>query len=496
MPIAALSLHSSPAIDSDADVVVLLVRKTSDGPVLVSAAGYEKLAPSLAAIGVSGAAEEFVRIPAPSGTGAIGLLGIGDRPDATALRLAGGAAARKLAGVARAAFAAEELAADEASALLDGAALGAYAYLAYRSGEPKAALAAVDLHTPHDAETIGLERIRVTASANALVRDLVNESPRDLAPADLAERALAEVVDLPVETRVWDVPALEADGFGGILGVGAGSSRPPRLVRLDYAPADARLHLALVGKGITFDSGGLSLKPALSMVGMKSDMAGAAVVLAAVAALARLGVPVRVTGWLCIAENLPSATAIRPNDVLTIRGGTTVEVTNTDAEGRLVLADGIVAAGEEGPDAIIDVATLTGAQIVALGKRTSGVLGDRTLGAALVDAGEAVGEAFWPMPMPKELRSLLDSDVADLVNTKLGQTAGGMLTAAIFLREFVGTREDGTPIPWAHLDIAGPALNEGAAWGFTPAGGTGVAARTLVELVERLAALGSVPADR
>ncbi len=249
-----------------------------------------------------------------------------------------------------------------------------------------------------------------------------------------------------------DEERLAAGGFGGILGVGQGSSRGPRLVIVRYAPAGATKHLALVGKGITFDSGGLSLKPAASMVGMKYDMTGAAVVLAATLAAARLGLPVAVTAWMCIAENLPSGTAIRPNDVLTIRGGATVEVLNTDAEGRLVLADGLVAASEEQPDAIVDVATLTGAARVAMGERTIPVMGDGELGALVVAAGEAAGESYWPMPLPAELRGLLDSDVADIANAKPGSTTGGMLLAGHFLRHFVGTRGEGADavrIPWA-----------------------------------------------
>jgi leucyl aminopeptidase len=261
-------------------------------------------------------------------------------------------------------------------------------------------------------------------------------------------------------------------------------------VKVSYRPEAARRHLALVGKGITFDSGGLSLKPPVSMVGMKYDMTGAATVLAVVAAAARLGVPTRLTAWLCLAENLPSGTAIRPNDVLTIRGGRTVEVTNTDAEGRLVLADGLVAAGEEGPDAIIDVATLTGAAVVALGNRYTGVMGDAAFVTDLIATGSGADELFWPMPFPAELRKVLDSDVADLANAKPGTTAGGMLVAGTFLREFIAERadEDGetSRIPWAHLDIAGSAMNGDAPYGFTAKGPTGVAVRTLLAMAEEI----------
>jgi leucyl aminopeptidase len=329
----------------------------------------------------------------------------------------------------------------------------------------------------------------------AVVRDLVNTSPSDLYPATFADEALRVTEGLPVEVTVLDEEQLADGGYGGLLGVGKGSARPPRLVRLDYAPDGARGHVALVGKGITFDSGGLSIKPAAGMEDMKSDMAGAAAVLATVAAAARLGVPVRVSGWLALAENMPSGTAQRPSDVLTIRGGRTVEVLNTDAEGRLVLADAIVAACETGPDLVVDVATLTGAQVVALGRRVSAVMAnDDALRERLVRVAGEAGELLWPMPLPGELRASLDSAVADIAN--IGERFGGMLVAGVFLSEFVGTRGNGdgggdSNIPWAHLDIAGPAYNGQTAHGYTPKGGTGIMVRTLVRLLEDVAASGA-----
>ncbi|MES1170636.1 MAG: leucyl aminopeptidase family protein, partial [Leifsonia sp.] len=285
------------------------------------------------------------------------------------------------------------------------------------------------------------------------VRDLVNMPPSDLYPETLADAAVLLADGLPVEVDVLDPAALQAGGFGGILGVGLGSSRGPRLAVVRYSPAGARQHLALVGKGITFDSGGLSLKPAASMVGMKYDMTGAATVLAVTLAVARLGLPVRVTSWMCIAENMPSGTAARPNDVLRIRGGKTVEVLNTDAEGRLVLADGLVAASEEHPDAIVDVATLTGGARVAMGERYIPIMGDDGLVDRIIAAGAAGGEPIWHMPLPPELRGVLDSDVADIANARPGNPNGGMLVAAHFLKYFVGTvndDKDAAQIPWAH----------------------------------------------
>ncbi len=283
-----------------------------------------------------------------------------------------------------------------------------------------------------------------------------------------------------MNVSVWDPQRLADEGFGGILSVGMGSSRLPRLVRVAYAPDGAKRKVALVGKGITFDTGGISLKPNDGMQTMKSDMAGAAAVLHTVIAAARLELPVAVTGWLCLAENMPSATAQRPSDVIRIYGGTSVEVLNTDAEGRLVLADGLVRAREEEPDVMLDVATLTGAQGLALGVRTCGVMGTADVRAAVVAAADSVSEAMWPMPLPEHLHESIESKVADLRN--IGDRQGGMLSAGMFLREFVGTT------PWAHLDIARPSFNEGSPYGYTTSGGTGVAVRTLVQFLENQAA--------
>ena len=489
MTVPSLSVTDAPASRSDADVVLLAATSGTEGAEMLAVDGFEWVAAALHALGAKGSAEELTRLPGVAdGPRVVAVVGTGEGVDAAVLRLAVGSAVRQLNGITSLAIAIPTDDAEVAAATLEGAALGAYAYSEYRS-KPKSPVERITLHTPLDADGIGLERVRAVAAGVARTKDLVNASPADLFPARLAELAVEAASSAGVSAKVWDEEALATDGFGGILGVGLGSSRGPRLVRLDYAPAGASAHLALVGKGITFDSGGLSLKPMASMVGMKTDMAGAAAVLAAVVALAELRVPIRVTGWLALAENLPSGTAVRPNDVLRMHGGTTVEVLNTDAEGRLVMADGIVAASEEQPDAIVDVATLTGAQVVALGHRISGLMGDDALVAKVRAAADAVGEATWPMPLPNDLLPLLKSDVADLANTKLGVTVPGMLLAGVFLREFVGTREGSDErIPWAHLDIAGPSNNAGAAWGFTGSGGTGVAVRTLVRLGEDLVA--------
>jgi leucyl aminopeptidase len=236
--------------------------------------------------------------------------------------------------------------------------------------------------------------------------------------------------------------------------------------------------VALVGKGITFDSGGLSLKAPNAMVGMKYDMTGAAVMAAATLAAAALGSPAAITAYLCLAENMPSGSASRPNDVITILGGKTVEILNTDAEGRLVMADGLQAASAIKPDLIIDAATLTGAARIALGERYAGLMGTEDAVAQIVASAAHVGELVWPMPLPRELRALLKSDIADIANAKPGEVLGGMLLGGLFLKDFVGEG-----IPWAHLDIAGPAANSQGAWGYTPKGATGAITRTVLDVL-------------
>jgi len=281
-----------------------------------------------------------------------------------------------------------------------------------------------------------------------------------------------------------DEKALAKGGYGGILGVGLGSTRPPRLVRMTYVADKAKNSVALVGKGVTFDTGGISIKPAAGMEAMTSDMAGAAAVVATVVLAATLKLPVSVTATVPMAENMPSGTAQRPGDVLTQYGGTTVEVLNTDAEGRLILADAIVRACEDAPDYLIDTATLTGAQIVALGNRTPGVMGTDAFRDRVAALSQSVGEGGWPMPLPEELRADLDSPIADLANIT-GNRWAGMLAAAVFLQEFVAEG-----VQWAHIDVAGPAYNTGSPHGYTGKGGTGVPVRTMLAALEDIAAHG------
>lgn len=408
------------------------------------------------------------------------LVGLGDG-SAADLRIAAGNAARECGKEPSIVVIAIE--ADDAgiSALGEGALLGAYRFNDYKSETSPDNDDATDEDTGTawlvaGASEAALERARVIAGAVAGTRDLVNTPPLDLFPGSFAEIAEGYAQALGVDAQVFDVQRLADEGFGGILGVGMGSSRLPRLVRLEWKPEGSAQTVALVGKGITFDSGGLSLKPPKSMETMKSDMAGAAAVMHTVFAAARANLKVGVVGWLCLAENMPSATAQRPSDVIRIYGGKTVEVLNTDAEGRLVLADGLVRAIEESPDVVLDIATLTGAQGVALGTRTSGVMGVDEVRAEVVAAADAVAEPMWPMPLPQHLRKQLDSKVADLQN--IAGPAGGMLSAGVFLQQFVGDAK------WAHLDIARPAYNEESAYGFTPGGGTGAGVRTLFQFLE------------
>lgn len=492
MTVPALSTSDRPALEIEGDVLVLGVRKTDDGPQLLGDdLALQPLQLALEAIGVTGAHDEVRRLPGGYGaTESIALVGLGGgEVTVDDLRYAAGSAARQLRGIDSLVIALPASTEDEALAVLEGAALGAYGYTAYRNASLESAkppAATIVVVTPAGSDAL-VQRATTIATAVHTVRDLVNAPPSDLYPETFAAEATALAGHDGLSVEVLAEPELEAGGFGGILGVGQGSTRGPRLVKVAYTPEQAERHLALVGKGITFDSGGLSLKPPASMIGMKYDMTGAATVLAVVIAAARLKLPLRVTAWLCLAENLPSGTAIRPNDVLRIRGGKTVEVLNTDAEGRLVLADGLVAASEEQPDAIIDVATLTGAASIALGTRYVGTMGDRELVGRVVAAGDRVGETLWPMPIGPELRPLLASDIADIANVKPGNTAGGMLIAAAFLRDFIGESTEGTPIPWAHLDIAGPANNGAAGWGFTGKGPTGVAVRALIEFAREFA---------
>jgi leucyl aminopeptidase len=499
MTVARITLAETDSAIVETDAVLLAARPGSDrsgsgrveliGDIRLDGIESAELADHLAVVGFAAARDELVRLPRGS-SGSVAVIGLGSDITPDALRSGVGSAIRQLAGTSGVSIGIP--AADDAQlrAIMEGAALGSYSYTGLRSATLDAArpaVAAICVRTDAASATSILTRSTALAQAVALTKDLVNAPPSELYPQALADAATSASAGLPIEVTVWDQEQLEHDGFGGIAGVGRGSVRPPRLVKLSYRPTGSRHHIALVGKGITFDSGGISLKPPVSMVGMKYDMAGAAAVLAAITAVARLELPVRMTAWLCIAENMPSGSAIKPNDVLRIRGGRTVEVLNTDAEGRLVMADGLAAASEERPDAIVDVATLTGAAVVALGHRYAAVMGEDALVKRVLDAASSAGELLWPMPLPSELRATLSSEVADIANATPGSGAGGMLLAGVFLQEFVGRVDEGADssrIPWAHLDIAGPAQLKGSPYAFVGKGATGVAVRTLIRLAE------------
>lgn len=345
--------------------------------------------------------------------------------------------------------------------------------------------AAVDIKFAKDFKKDALDRGQKLANAVLAAIDLINSPANKIYPETFVEKALEIASPLKLKSKVLDEKALKAGGYGAILSVGSGSVRPPRLLSLNYKPKGAKKHLVLVGKGITFDSGGLSLKPAASMGTMKYDMAGAASVLAAIVAIASLELNIEVTSIMCLAENMPSATATRPGDVITSLSGKTIEVTNTDAEGRLVLADGISHALGLKPDYLVDIATLTGAISVALGGRLFGVFGDEDIVAKGLEASQTAGEDGWHLPMPTHLDEMLASEVADYANTKNGNAFGGSSVGALFLEKFAKTNSETDP-EWLHLDIAGAAWNTEGPRGVTPKGATGIGIRTLVQLAENL----------
>jgi leucyl aminopeptidase len=511
----SLATSESAPETAQADVLVIGVIQGSEGP--AAAPGLDgvdealggDLAETLTALGATGELEELTKIPGGGKLPATLVLavGLGAAPEAgTAfdpekLRRAAGAALRAVSsktgaakkgsanggdapGPATVTVALPSLTPQEAEAVTTGALLGAYSFRRYRS-EAAADLTIGVLTGSGNADAT--RRGEIVARAVNLVRDLVNTSPLDLPPAALAAEAERAAGPVGVAVEVLDEAALKVGGYGGLTGVGQGSIRPPRLVRLAYSHPEAAKTVAFVGKGITFDSGGLSLKPPKSMETMKCDMSGAAAVLAATVAVAELGLPVNVVGYLCAAENMPGGAAQRPSDIITIYGGKTVEVLNTDAEGRLVLADGLARAAEDNPDVVIDVATLTGAATVALGRRTAGVMASSDSFAASVAAVmREAGEPAWAMPFPEELRSGLDSTVADMTNVSPDRE-GGMMIGGLFLKEFA---PDGAA--WAHLDIAGPAFNEKAPFGYTPKGGTGAAVRALIAIAAETAS-GRLP---
>ncbi|HEX5994972.1 MAG TPA: leucyl aminopeptidase [Jiangellales bacterium] len=455
---------------------------SADGPRV--GAGSEELAEVLAIDAAealrredkSGKAGELLRLPGTGDIARVVLVGVGDGSPA-AFRKAGAAVARAARGMARLATTVTAEAGDaQLRAFVEGAVLASYGWRA--RGEAKAPVGALVLTRSGPEQTAVVDAAATVADANWFARDLVHTPSNIKDPSWLADQARTAAERSGLDVRIWDERELATDGFGGIVAVGMGSERPPRLVELTYSPRPAgpnTPHVVLVGKGITYDSGGLSLKPRESMVPMKTDMSGGAVVIAVLSALGALRCPLRVTGLVPTAENLPSGSAQRPGDVIRQYDGTTVEVRNTDAEGRLVLADAIgYAVATKQPDMIVDVATLTGAATVALGRRHAALYSTSdSLADELVTAGTAAGEKLWRMPLVADYREALLSEVADVAHIETRKMGGGSITAALFLERFA------RDVPWAHLDIAGTGRSDSDTDELVK-GGTAFGVRTLL----------------
>ncbi|MEA2580987.1 MAG: leucyl aminopeptidase [Actinomycetota bacterium] len=453
------------------------------------------LAKSYAAAHLTGKKDENLLIPGASGVAAdaILLVGCGRKSEftVTAMRRALGRVAPQLARFGSAAttfptvFGAKEAAA-AVGAAVEGLILGAYRFTEYKTEKAKPVLKkAVVLGSARwaaKASSSAVKRAVIIAEAQCWARDLVNTPAGDMPPAKMASEAQKMAKSVGLTCKVWSDAQLVSGGFGGIVGVGKGSANPPRMIELTYTGAGKQAPIALTGKGIAFDSGGLSIKDAKSMENMKDDMGGAASILGTMRAIAQLKPKINVIAVMPCSENMPGGHAQHPGDVIRHRGGKTSEVLNTDAEGRLVLADSLAYLSEKKPQLIIDTATLTGACMVALGADVAGAFGnDDDLTREVVDAGNAVDEPVWHMPLYRDYRKLIDSHVADIKN--IGERYGGAITAALFLAEFVGD------IPWVHMDVAGPAFVERAT-PLAPRGGTGVPVRTLVKFVTDRAADG------
>ena len=434
----------------------------------------------LEGVGFSGKPGEVAVVPTGGGLPYrwVVMVGVGDDPDHETVRRASGTGFRAAPRTDRLVTTLHQLSTPGAlAATVEGALLAGYRYENYRSEASDRPVPQVELASPVPSDWRGtVERSRVVAEAVVLVRDWVNQPPQDQSPADLAAFMSAAAVEAGMTVEIWDEEKLLEEGMGGILSVGRGSHRPPRLVRL-IGPGDGP-RLTLVGKGITFDSGGLSLKPAKNQELMKCDMAGAAAVAGAGVAISRLGLDVRVEVLAALAENMPGGGASRPGDVFTARNGKTVEVVNTDAEGRLVLADALALGAEGSPDLMVDLATLTGSTAVAVGLKYAGLFGSEDARRVVAEAAKAAGEKVWPLPLPQEYRKMLDSPVADMKNT--GGRWGGGSAAALLLKEFTAD------VPWAHLDIPGPAKTRKAEH-YLSAGATGFGVRTLVQLASQMA---------
>ena len=475
-------LSLSAEMPQDAEALVVPVFQGEDGLDLPESEFFDgaTVRAALDMLGATGAAEEVTKVPAS--TGPIVAVGVGKRDDVDAekLRRAAGVASRSLTGLKVVATTLGELG---LAAAVEGIALGAYTYRGLKTADVPEDQQPVKKVVFLGKDQALFDAAVITAEAVAFARDLVNAPSSHLFPESYAAIATSAAEDNGLTVEVLDDAALAEQGFGGIVAVGQGSTRGPRLVRISYAPEqlDDAPTVALVGKGITFDTGGVSIKPAANMDQMISDMGGSAAVLATIIAAARLKLNVKVTATIPMAENMPGGNSYRPGDVITHYGGTTSEILNTDAEGRLILADAIARASEDNPDYLIETATLTGAQMVALGLRTAGVMGSDAFRDRVAETGRSVGEQAWAMPIPEEMSTAMSSPVADLRNADPSRW-GGMLSAGYYLGNFVGEG-----IEWVHIDIAGPSFNTGGAHGYTPARATGAPVRTLIAVLEGIA---------
>lgn len=504
----SISLTDTPLdrLETDAIVIGISSGKSDDRPHIELGPGAAtidkaldgRLADALTRLGATGSVGDVTKLATFGATKTPMVVAVGlgkfDEPLLPeSVRKAAGAAIRALTGTKRVTLA---LAIDDPTLVrpaAEGAALGAYDFTSFKStlgAGYRPPVRTISLAVPEDVQKTAraeCKRASVVAEAVARARDWINTPANALRPPEFADSGAEYARAAGLEVSVLDEKALRKAGFGGIVAVGSGSDAGPRLVRVDYrAPKTAKARIAIVGKGITFDSGGLSIKPAQGMNDMKSDMSGAAVVLAAIVAIAKLKLPVDVTAYAPMAENMPSGSAYRPGDVITLYGGNRVEILNTDAEGRIVLGDALARAGEDQPDYLIDVATLTGGQVTALGHRIAGVMGTPELCSRVQAAGERTGEGMWPMPMPEEVRSGMDSAIADYTQINSSWDRGAhMLQGAAFLAESVPAG-----VKWAHIDIAGPAYNRGGAYGYIPKGATGIPLRTVVEIVDDIAEHG------
>jgi leucyl aminopeptidase len=477
----------------------------ASGAESIAAAFDGKLSATLALLGATGSAGEITKLATLGAITAplVIAVGLGGEPTGAApapeiLRRAAGNAARSVAGCSSVAFALPLSDDDSVSstpslrAVAEGAHLGAYRFAGYKSKpqpnrkDPVGGIAILVPDANDGAAQAELDRAAVIAEAVYRTRTWVNTPANQLRPPGFADQIAKAASEAGLAVEVLDEQSLRDGGYGGILAVGEGSEAKPRLVRLAYRPENAAAKLALIGKGITFDTGGYSIKPGSGMWEMKSDMAGAAAVASTMIAIAALRPDIEVTAYIPIAENMISGSAYRPGDVVTMRNGKRVEVLNTDAEGRMILGDAIARACEDSPQYLVETSTLTGGQVIALGKKISGLMGTESLIERIKAAGDLVGEPAWGMPLPDDIRKTMESDVADILQVSAGmERSGHMLQGGIFLREFVA---DG--VDWTHIDIAGPSFISGEASGYLTKGGTGVPVRTLIALIDDLAANG------